>query len=206
MTGNDALPDGALTSPAALRNRDPILDVLRPILPPCGTILELASGTGEHVLHLARHLPQRRFQPSDPSADARRSIAAWAAAARLPNLLPPLAIDAMDADWAVGRVDAIIAINMVHISPWAASVGLMAGAARHLGAGGLLYLYGPFREIGIGLAPSNLAFDQDLKARNPAWGLRSVEDLAGLAAAHGLTLEGRSEMPANNLSLWFRRL
>lgn len=206
MTGPDAWPEGALTSPAAMRNRDPILAVLRPLLPGAGTVLELASGTGEHAVHLARHLPGVMVQPSDPSADARRSIAAWATASGLPNLLPPLAIDALDADWAVGRVAVVLAINMVHISPWAASAGLMAGAARHLDDGGLLYLYGPFREIGVGLVPSNLAFDADLKARNPAWGLRGVEDMAALAAGHGLTLEGRCEMPANNLSLWFRRV
>lgn len=206
MNDHDMLPDGARTSPAALRNRDPILGVLGPLLPASGCVLEIASGSGEHCVYFARHLPHLRFQPSDPSPEARGSIAARVQAAALPNLEAPRAIDAMDADWPVGAVAAMLAINMVHISPWAASAGLMAGARRHLVPGGLLYLYGPFREIAVGLAPSNQAFDADLKSRNPQWGLRSVENMAALAAAHGLTLEGRSEMPANNLSLWFRRV
>jgi len=195
--------DGRRTAPAAARNRDPILALLRSSLPATGTVLEIASGSGEHVVHFAAALPALDWQPSDPSPEARGSIAAWRDASRLANIRPPIALDAAAADWPVARADAILAINMVHISPWAATLGLLAGTARLLPAGGLLYLYGPYRRAGHPLAPSNAAFDADLRARNPQWGLRAVEEVA--AAATGLRLAEIVEMPANNLSLLFRR-
>jgi Protein of unknown function (DUF938) len=193
----------ALSSPAALRNREPIAAVLAGELPASGVVLEIASGSGEHAAHFAARFPQLRWQPSDPDAAARASIAAHVAG--LPNVLPPLALDAAAADWPLARADAMVAINMVHISPWASTEGLLAGAARLLPAGGLLYLYGPYRRDGVPTAASNEAFDADLKARDPEWGLRTVETVAALAAAHGIVLERTVEMPANNLSLVFRR-
>lgn len=195
----------ALVSPAVARNHDAILAVLRRALPPSGTVLEVASGSGEHAVHLAAALPGLRWQPSDPAPAARASIAAHARAAALPNLLPPLALDAAASDWPVERADAVVAINMVHIAPWAATEGLMAGAGRVLPAGGLLYLYGPFATGGRHDAPSNAVFDADLRARDPAWGVRDVADVTRAADAHGLHLAERIAMPANNLSLLFCR-
>lgn len=197
--------DQRRSAPAVARNRDPILDVLRKALPATGTVLEIASGTGEHAVHFARALPALTWQPSDPSPEARASIAAWRAAAGLANLLSPIAVDAEAAEWPLARADAVIAINMVHISPWAATAGLLAHAARLLPPGGPLYLYGPYRRDGHPFAPSNAAFDADLKARNPAWGIRAVEDVADAAAGQGLALAEIVAMPANNLSLLFRR-
>ncbi len=197
--------DDRRSSPAALRNRDPILAVLREILPASGTVLELASGSGEHVIHFARHLPGLTWLPSDPSPEARASIRAWRAAEGLPNLAEPRAIDAAVPDWPVDKADAILCINMVHISPWTATAGLMREAARLLPQGGVLYLYGPYRRAGHTLEPSNAAFDADLRRRDPAWGLRQLEDVTALAGQHGLTLEQVREMPANNLSVVFRR-
>src|ERR1700716_4365909 len=147
----------ALTAPAAARNRDPILAVLRDILPAAGTVLEIASGTGEHAVHFAAALPHLAWQPTDPDAQARRSIAAHAAAAGPPNLLPPLELDAAAPVWPVTRADALVSINMIHISPWRATQGLMAGAARVLPAGAPLYLYGPYRRHGLHTAPSQPA-------------------------------------------------
>lgn len=190
-------------APATARNRDPILAVLREILPSRGTVLEVASGTGEHVAAFAAALPALVWQPSDPDADSRASIDAWCAG--LANVRPALALDAAKPDWPVTAADAILCINMVHISPRAASEGLMAGAARLLAPGAPLYLYGPYRRAEIPTAPSNEAFDADLRARNPDWGLRALEDVSALAAAHGLMLERVIEMPANNLSVIFRR-
>lgn len=198
--------DPRLSSPAALRNRQPILEALRQVLPPAGLALEIASGTGEHALHLARGLPGWTWLPSDPDADSRRSIAGWAAHSGLDNLLPPLALDVHDAPWPVtGRLDAIFCANMIHIAPWSACTALMAGAARHLGDAGLLVTYGPYRVDGEPTAPSNLEFDADLRRRNPAWGLRSLQAVAAAAAAAGLVLQQRVDMPANNLVLVFGR-
>ena len=155
---------------------------------------------------MARALPSLSWQPTDPDSTARASIAAWRDEAGLPNLLPPLALDASDpTSWPVTAAAAVVCINMVHISPWEATLGLMAGAGRVLPEGGVLYLYGPYREAGVPTAPSNEAFDQSLKARNPAWGLRSREAVSDEAARHGLVLSQRVEMPANNLSLVFRK-
>ena len=199
-------PDGALRSPAAARNAEPILDVLRAHLPVRGRVLEIAAGSGQHALAFSAALPGLDWTPSDPSPDARASIAAWRAAEGPPNLAAPVALDCLESTtWPDGRFDAVVCINMVHISPWAATQGLMALAGRVLPPGGLLYLYGPYREAGVETAPSNDAFDDSLKARDPAWGLRDVADVTALAKASGLVLTLRKAMPANNLSLLFRR-
>ncbi len=194
------------SSPSAERNREPILEVLRRVLPARGLVLEIAAGTGEHAVHFAGALPGLDWQPTDPDAMSRRSIAAWRADAGLPNLREPLAVDVTAADWPVGAVDAVVCINMIHISPWAATEGLMAGAAVRLPPGGPLFVYGPFRRDGVPTAPSNEAFDASLRERNPAWGLRDLEAVQALAAGQGLDLSEIIEMPANNLSLVFRRV
>ncbi len=192
------------SAPAALRNREPIAQVLREWLPTRGLVLEVASGTGEHSVHFAQQFPNLEWQPSDMHPDALSSIGAWRAQAGLPNLREPILIDATALDWPIDRADVVLNINMVHISPWAASLGLIAGAARLLSAGGALLLYGPWIKDGIDTAVSNLAFDADLKARDPEWGLRRVEDFAEAAAARGLKLGEWRPMPANNLMLLFR--
>lgn len=200
------VPPGARRSPATARNRQPILDVLRPRLAEDARVLEVASGAGEHAVFMAAALPGVRWQPSDPDAEARASIAAWCDAAGLMNLEPPLALDAADpAAWPSGPFEAVVCINMVHISPWAATEGLMAGAARVLAPGGSLFLYGPYIEADVPTAPSNLAFDASLKARDPAWGLRDLAAVKALAAAHGLAFAERIAMPANNLVAVFKK-
>lgn len=202
-----ALPDGALASPASVRNAEPILKLLRAHLPKAGRVLEIAAGSGQHALTFSSALPGLEWTPSDPSPDARASIAAWAAQAGAPNLQTPLALDCMDeTTWPEGPFDAVLCINMIHISPWAATEGLMKLAERALPRpGGLLYLYGAYREAEVPLAPSNEAFDANLKTRDPAWGLRDRDEVVALARSHGLTLTLRTEMPANNISLLFRR-
>jgi hypothetical protein len=205
MRMTSPLPPGALSSPAVARNRDFILAVLRRALPGRGTVLEIASGSGEHAVHFAAGLPQLTWQPTDPDPEARDSIAAYRAAAQLPNLLPPLALDATSPTWPVTQADAMLGINMIHIAPWAAAEGLMTGAERLLPTGGVLFLYGPFREHGQHTAPSNAAFDESLRARNREWGVRDLDEVAALARRHGLALEERIAMPANNLSVVFRR-
>lgn len=197
------MTDDRRSAPAAQRNREPILAVLRPVLPVTGTVLEIASGSGEHVVHFAAALPDLCFQPSDPDAGALRSIAAWSAASGLGNLLSPLQLDVTAAAWPLQRADAVLCINMIHIAPWAAAEGLFAGAGRLLASGAPLYLYGPYRREGRALEPSNEAFDRDLKARNPAWGLRSLGAVTALAEAAGFAPPQVTEMPANNLSLVF---
>src|SRR5215470_3537793 len=192
-------------APAVARNREPILAVLRRVLPARGLVLEIASGSGEHAVYFAAALPHLTWQPTDPDPEARDSIAAYRAAAQLPNLLPPLALDAASPNWPVAQSDMIVSINMIHIAPWAAAEGLMAGAERLLPAGGMLFLYGPFREHGQHTAPSNAAFDESLRARNREWGVRDLDEVAALANRHGLALEERVAMPANNLSVVFRR-
>jgi hypothetical protein len=200
------VPPGARTSPSTARNRDPILAVLKAHLPATGLVLEIAAGAGEHAVYNAAAFPHLQWQPTDPDSEALASIAAWRGHAGLPNLLPPLPLDASRPEaWPVDRADAIVNINMIHISPWAAAQGLMMGAGRLLSAGGVLFLYGPYIQPGIETAPSNLAFDLDLKRRNPEWGLRSLDKVTALAAEQGLELSDRIEMPANNLSLIFRK-
>ena len=192
-----------LHAPATLRNRDAIAAVLRDVLPETGLVLEVASGSGEHCAYLAGLSAQREWQPSDPDPGARLSIADWCAS--LPNVRSPVALDAA-ADWPVGRADSVLCINMVHISPWAATLGLMAGAARVLAPAQPLYLYGPFRREDAPTAPSNEAFDRSLRARDSRWGLRDVAAVTGAAEANGFVLDRLLEMPANNLSLVCRRL
>ena len=202
----EAPADGARRSaPAALRNRDPIAEVLGEWLPESGLVLEIASGTGEHALHFAERFPQLDWQPSDIHGDAISSIAAWRDAAGLPNVRPPVELDAASADWPIDRADAVLSINMVHISPWASALGLIAGAARVLPSEGPLILYGPWLMADTPTAPSNLEFDASLRARDPEWGLRSVELFAAAAADQALRLEQTRAMPANNLMLLFRR-
>lgn len=200
-------PDGALISPAAARNADAILARLKPHLPESGKVLEIASGSGQHAVHFASALPHIHWQPSDSSADARRSIDLWAKATALPNIGTAINLDVLDeASWPQGPYDAIACINMVHISPWAATEGLMQLAQSRLPLGGLLYLYGPYKEADVPLAESNAAFDASLKARDPSWGLRDRGEVENLARAAGFRLTLRSEMPANNLSLLFRKI
>lgn len=203
MTGEPV--DHRQHAPAALRNCDPILAVLREELPASGVVLEIASGTGEHAVRFARALPGLAWQPSDPSPQARASIAAWAAEEGPANLRAPLELDAAAAHWPLEQADAIVCINMVHISAWEATEGLMNGAGRVLPPGGVLYLYGPYLRAGHPLEPSNAAFDESLRARDPRWGLRRLEDVAACAQSNGLELARVVEMPANNLSVIFRK-
>lgn len=203
----DARPDGALSSPAARRNAEAILAVLRAHLPSRGSVLEVASGSGEHAMAFASALPGVQWTPSDPSAEARVSVAAWAKLAGPVNLRPSLTLDAADdTTWPSDVFDAIFCANMIHISPWVATEGLMRLAGQALRRpGGLLALYGPYREAETPLAPSNAAFDDSLKGRDPAWGLRDRAAVVDLAREHGLVPTSRIAMPANNLMLLFRR-
>lgn len=191
-------------APATARNRDAIVAVLHDALPSSGLMLEVASGSGEHAVHFAVAFPHLDWQPTDPDPAALASIAAWRADASLPNLNAPLQLDAAG-DWPVSRADAVLCINMVHISPWDATLGLMKGAGALLPPGGLLYLYGPYLRDDVETAPGNLAFDASLKARDPRWGLRRVADVVAAAAAQGLVFDRQVDMPANNLSLLFHR-
>jgi len=192
--------------PATQRNREPILEVLRGILPPSGLVLEIASGSGEHAVYFARQLPALAFQPTDPEPGALASIAAWISAEGLENVRAPLRLDAAHPPWPVGAADAVVCVNMIHISPWEATLGLLRGAAAILPSGAPLYLYGPYRRAGVETAPSNEDFDRDLKSRNPAWGLRDLEDVAAAARDAGFFGPEVWEMPANNLSVAFRRV
>jgi hypothetical protein len=192
-------------APAAGRNREPIAAVLTEELPARGLVLEVASGTGEHAIHFARTFADLVWQPSDPDPSARESIDAWTAESGLPNLRPALALDATATTWPIDRADAMVCINMVHISPIEATEGLLAGAEGLLTAGAPLVLYGPFLEAGVETAPSNAAFDHDLRARNADWGLRRVDWLDELAADKGFERTRRVAMPANNLTLVYRR-
>lgn len=199
--------DARRYAPATARNRAPILEVLRRVLPAEGVVLELASGTGEHAVHFAAALPGLTWQPSDPSPEARASIAAWRAEAALPNLRPPLPLDVV-APWPlddVAPLAAIVCINMIHIAPWAATEALFAGAARALAPGAPLVTYGPYRFGGAFTADSNAAFDADLRARDPRWGVRDVDDLTALAAGHAIALVETVALPANNHALIWRR-
>lgn len=198
--------DRRLEYPATARNRDAILDVLRGVLPASGSVLEIASGSGEHVVHFARAFQNLTFQPSDPEDAALQSIVAWSQYSRLKNIRPPVMLDAASGQWPVHATDAILCINMIHIAPWRASEGLFHGAARLLPAGAPLYLYGPYRRADVVTAPSNEAFDESLKARNEEWGLRDLETVAALARDEGFSGPEITEMPANNLSVVFRRV
>ena len=193
------------SAPAALRNREPIAEVLAEWLPRTGLVLEIASGSGEHALFFAERFPNLEWQPSDIHPDALASITAWRHSADLPNLRPPIAIDAASTGWPIGRADAVLSINMVHISAWASALGLLEGAASVLLPGAPLILYGPWLKDDIPTVPSNLDFDADLKRRNPAWGLRRVEDFADAAEPRGFVLEDVRRMPANNLMMLWRK-
>ncbi|HET6582309.1 MAG TPA: DUF938 domain-containing protein [Nannocystaceae bacterium] len=190
---------------ATARNREPILEVLRRVLPATGTVLEIASGTGEHAVHFARNLPALQWQPSDADDDALASIAGWREHEQLANLRAPLRIDVTADAWPIDRIDAIFCANMIHIAPWECALGLLAGAGRHLRAGGVLVTYGPYRIGGAHTAASNERFDADLRARDPSWGVRDLEDVATAAEQHGLHLRERVAMPANNFTLVFDR-
>ncbi|MGF6605628.1 SAM-dependent methyltransferase [Paraburkholderia sp. WSM4175] len=192
-------------SPSAERNREPILAVLREALPASGRVLEIASGTGEHAICFAGALPGLDWQPSDADEEARESIAAWTAHAGLANVRAPLALDVHQSDWGVDALDAVVCINMIHISPWSAAQALFDGAGRRLVDGGVLYLYGPYRRGGAHTAPSNEAFDQWLKSRDPEWGVRDMEAVVALGDTAGLTCERVVPMPANNFSLVFTK-
>ena len=198
--------DRRLEYPATLRNRDVILDVLRGVLPSSGLVLEIAGGSGEHVVHFARALPGLTFQPSDPEDAALQSIKAWTQDSALSNVRPPVMLDASSDLWPLAAADAVLCINMIHISPWPATKGLIRGCAKLLRKGAPLYLYGPYRRADVITAPSNEAFDASLKSRNPEWGLRDLEAVAELARAEGFSAPEITEMPANNLSVVFRRL
>jgi SAM-dependent methyltransferase len=192
-------------SPSAERNREPILAVLRDALPATGHVLEIASGTGQHAMCFAGALPGLDWQPSDADADARASIAAWLAHDALPNVRAPLALDVHQPDWGVDALDAVVCINMIHISPWSAAEALFAGASRRLAEGGVLYLYGPYKRGGAHTSPSNDAFDQQLRSRDPAWGVRDMEAVIALGASVGFVCDEPIAMPANNFSLVFRK-
>jgi SAM-dependent methyltransferase len=206
-TGSRGGEVGALRrhAPATERNRDPILTVLSDVLPPRGVVLEVASGTGQHAVHFAGALPHLTWQPTDAEEASLQSIEAWRQEAGVANVRPALRLDAARSPWPVQQADAVVCINMVHISPWQACEGLMAGAARVLPAGGPLVLYGPYFIEGRPTAPSNLTFDASLRAQNPAWGVRQLEAVLATAAAHGLVLERVVDMPSNNFTVVLRR-
>ena len=192
------------SAPAALRNREPIAEVLAEWLPAAGLVLEVASGTGEHAVYFAGRFPQLDWQPTDLHHEALSSIGAWRKAAGLPNVREPLLLDAAADVWPIDHADAVLSINMVHISPWASALGLLDGAARVLKVGAPLILYGPWMKSDIATAESNLAFDSDLRRRDPAWGLRHVEEFAAAAKERRLSLDEVRSMPANNLMLLLR--
>ncbi len=213
--------DARQFAPATQRNRDPILSILQEVLPPQGTVLEIASGTGEHAIFFAPRLAPRPWIPSDPNPIARASIAAWQNDCPTDSLYPPIALDVHDPIWPIEQpaqlktlqgldlkqhpITAIVSINMIHIAPWSACLSLMAGAGRILPAKGILYLYGPFKQNGQHTAPSNAAFDTSLQAQNSEWGVRNLEDVIVVARSQGLSHLKTHPMPANNLSVVFQR-
>ncbi|MEM6447788.1 MAG: DUF938 domain-containing protein [Cyanobacteria bacterium J06642_2] len=205
-------------APATHRNRDPILAVLQEVLPATGTVLEISSGTGEHAAYFAPRLQPRQWLPSDLNPLALASIAAWRDRYPADNLHAPIALDTCDTQWSVETssafdtlnlkthpLRAMVNINMIHIAPWSACLGLMAGAERVLPPEGILYLYGPFRQSDRSTAPSNEAFDASLRAQNPAWGLRNLDEVRSVALQHHLTFIALRAMPANNLSVIFQK-
>ncbi|MEN9499535.1 MAG: hypothetical protein RIS83_1354 [Pseudomonadota bacterium] len=198
--------DARRYAPSVARNKDAIAAVLARHLPVSGLVLEIASGSGEHAMHFASAFPGLTFQPSDPSEEARDSIQAWRAATPLPNVLPPLDLDVTAQHWPIAHADVLTCINMIHIAPWAATLGLMQGAARLLPKGGILFLYGPYRRHGQHTAPSNAEFDASLRERDPSWGVRDLEAVAAAATATGFAAPLIEAMPANNFALIFQRL
>ena len=201
----EILEDGRWFAAPADRNKDPILEVLARVLPRDGLVLEIGSGTGQHVVHFAKTLTHLTWQPSDPDADFRGSIALWTALEKLPNVHAPLDLDVRRHPWPLARADAVISINMIHVAPWAAAQALIDGAKQVLPGGGLLFLYGPFSRAGRHTSAGNEAFDADLRARNPDWGVRDLESVVRLAGEAGMELSEIVEMPANNLSVVFRK-
>jgi len=201
----DDAEHGRRVASAAERNKDAILSILRGALPASGLVIEVASGTGQHVVHFARALPDLVWQPSDPDPGHRASIAAWTAHEKLANVRAPLDLDVSLADWPVDRADAVVCINLVHIAPWAATAALVRGAARLLEPGGVLFLYGPYRRFGAHTAPSNEAFDASLRATNPEWGVRDLEAVVEIAEQADLRLAEVAGMPANNFAVVFRK-
>jgi hypothetical protein len=192
-------------APAAERNQQPILDVLRRVLPPTGIVLEVASGTGQHAIFFTEHLPTLRWQPTDTSPDALQSIGAWVADSTRDNILPPLELDVRSPQWPVTKADALLCINMIHISPWESTEALFQGASQLLAGGSPLVTYGPYRLHGEHTAPSNVAFDQSLRSRNARWGVRDIDELRELGGRTGFVLEERVSMPANNMILVWTR-
>jgi SAM-dependent methyltransferase len=194
------------TAPSAERNKQPILEVLQRVLPASGLVLEIGSGTGQHVAHFAKALPKLTFQPSEMEATRHASIAAWIAHEQLVNVRPPIALDVMRLPWPVRAADAIVCINVIHISPWGATVALMEGAAKILPPGGVLATYGPYQRDGKHTSPSNEEFHKNfLQARDPRWGVRNMEEVEKVAKRNGLDLAEVLAMPANNFTLVFRR-
>lgn len=198
-------PDGRLVAPATARNRDPILDVLRTALPARGHVLEIASGTGEHVAHFAAALTDLTWQPSDPDAGHRKSTDAWARRAGLANVSPALHVDVRAESWPVDQADAILCINMIHIAPWEATIGLFRGAAALLASGQALILYGPYMFDGQHTAPSNERFDHSLRSRDPSWGVRDLSRVEQVASVHAFDLIDQVPMPANNWTVVFQK-
>ena len=190
---------------SAERNKGPILEVLKTILPATGRVLEIGAGSGQQTVFFAAHFAALTWQASEPDAKNRRSIRAWIDHASIGNAPPPLYLYTGQADWPVDRAEAVISINMIHIAPWDACVGLVAGAAKVLGAGGVLYFYGPFSEGGVHTSPGNADFDVSLKAHDPDFGLRDVDAVTAFAEEHGLQLERTIPMPSNNRSLIYRK-
>lgn len=197
--------DARETAPAPERNKQPILEVLARVLPPRGLVLEIGSGTGQHVAHFAEALPALVFQPSELDVERHASIEAWARAGRLSNVKRPLAFDVTKLPWPVTAADALICINVIHISPWEATLALMAGAGAILPAAGVLVTYGPYMRGGAHTSQSNAAFDASLRARNALWGLRDIDRVTEVAGHAGLALEEAVPMPANNFTLVWRK-
>ena len=199
------LEEGRLVSPSAERNKGPVAEVLKQALPDCGLVLEIGSGTGQHVVHFAREAPQLTWQPSERDGECLQSIALWLAAEGPANVLAPLRLDVAEQAWPIASAAAVVSLNMIHIAPWDAGMALIRGAAAVLGPGGLLFLYGPFRRGARHTSPSNEAFDRQLRGQNPAWGVRDLEEVAFYAAAYGFGPPETHEMPANNLSVVLRK-
>lgn len=193
-------------SPASERNKDPIFDVLRGVVPGAGRVLELSAGSGQHSVHFAAAFPGVTWQPTDIDPTAIASVSAYRDEAGLDNLLAPRVLDVTETDWQLeGPMDVILSINMIHISPWACSEGLFAGAARHLRPGGALVTYGPYNVDGAFTSESNARFDASLRSRDPSWGIRDLADLLGLAAGQGLERVDLVPMPANNFTVVYRK-
>ncbi len=199
------MTDDRLYRPATQRNKEPILEVLRSVLPERGLLLEVASGSGEHAVFFAGHFPGLEWRPTDPDEASRNSIAAWTASEGVQNVRAPLNLDVTRAQWPIDTADTMLCVNMIHIAPWEATKGLMRGAGRVLGSGAPLILYGPYKRGDRPLEPGNVSFDERLRGEDPSWGLRELDDVAALADVNGFDLERMVEMPANNLTVIFRK-